>query len=908
MVGTTISHYKVLEKIGQGGMGEVFLAQDTSLDRKVALKFLPDFLQQDPTAKKRFLREAKSAAALDHPYICHIHEVGEFDGRDFIAMEYVQGQTLKEKLAKGPLPLKQTLETAVEMAEAVEKAHAKGIVHRDLKPSNIMLAPDGHVKVMDFGLAKRLVAAEGAGSQEQTVTGNLTKTGTTLGTLAYMSPEQLRGQEVDTRSDIFSFGVMFYEMLTGVHPFKKAQSVETSSAILSETPSPLYRYLNGVPPVLQHSVRKMLAKEPDRRYQLINEVRIDLADLVDEIGDPRVFTEEAVAGPSEVRAQRVEKSWRETMLWGLTVLMTVIAAVALWSLWRAAPTAERSVSRFTIPLPQGQTLEYPFGLGISPDGKQIVYGAEEEGDWQLYLRSLDELESKPLPGVEQGGAHPVFSSDGKWLAYAGWGEYDGLLRKVSLSGSGSQTLCNHGNIGRGWYFSNSWTPDGDALIFGNDTGLQRVSADGGTPEALTQVKEGEVCHAWPQILPGGQAVLFTVFQNPESRTVVLSLETGEQQTLIENSAKARYLPTGHLLYAWEGTLSAAPFDLDELQVTGPAVAVVEGITTIFAGDAQFSVSENGTLVYIPGGVALRTPVRLVWVDREGREEPLAAETRRYFDPRISPDGSRVAADIWEADNEDVWIYDLRRQTSTRLTFDQANDEDRPVWTPDGLRVVFTSTRDGGNINLFWKAADGTGQVERLTTSANFQIPSFFSPDGKSLVFSELNPETGWDLAVLSMEGDPTAKPLLQTPFREDRPAISPDGRWMAYRSDESGRFEVYVRPFPNVADGKWQISREGGTSPLWGPGGRELFYRRGQAMMRARIQTEPTFSHRRPEELFTGEYSAAIFYGRSYDISPDGQRFLMLKPAELAEQTSASQIIVVQNWFEELKRLVPTDK
>ena len=913
MVGTTISHYRVLEKIGQGGMGEVFLAHDTSLDRKVTLKFLPEFLQEDPTAKKRFLREAKSAAALDHPYICHIHEVGESDGKDFIAMEYVEGQSLKDKLAKGPLPLKQALETAGQIAAAVEKAHGKGIVHRDLKPSNVMLTPEGHVKVMDFGLAKRLLP-EGVESQEQTITADLTKTGTTLGTLAYMSPEQLRGQEVDTRSDIFSFGVVLYEMLTGVHPFKKAQPLETTTAILSEVSPPLSRYMNQVSPVLQRNVTKLLVREPDRRYQLIHDVRIDLADLVDEIADPRP-AEEVGTGPSQVGAPAAKRSWQERMRSGLMALLVIMLTVALWSLWRIAPTTEQPVSRFAIPLPDGQTfLDREIYMEISPDGKQLAYVAttSDSQSRQLYLRPMDDLESRPIANVEQ-PSHPVFSPDGKWIAVLD-GD-DQLVQKVSLSGGTLQTLCNLSKVAKGQgYFGHGWTPDGDALIFGNTAGLWRVSARGGTPEALTQVKEGEFCHAWPQILPGGKAVLFTRVRSftpngeqPNS-IAVLSLETGERRILIEHGTRSLYLSSGHLVYSWDAKLLAAPFDLDKLQLTEQPVVILEDIATYEFGRAKFSVSENGSLAYIPGGFLygeMVSPRTLIWVDREGAQTPLRAEPRPYGSLRISPDGSRLAIVVIGGGQVDVWIYDLVRETPTRLTFDPAVDT-LPIWTPDGRRVVFASRRDGGQFNLFWRAADGTGEVERLTTSPDAQFPESFSLDGKQLVFSQWNPETGGDIHSLSMGDEPASMPLLQTPFGEVDSVVSPDGRSMAYVSDESGRDEVYVRPFPNVEEGKWPISSGGGGSPLWGPQGRELFYSSldGETMMRVSIQSDPGFKAGTPETLFT----RSDWIRANYDISPDGQRFLMLEPAEQTEQQpTPSQIIVVENWFEELKRLVPTN-
>ena len=440
----------------------------------------------------------------------------------------------------------------------------------------------------------------------------------------------------------------------------------------------------------------------------------------------------------------------------------------------------------------------------------------------------------------------------------------------------------------------------------------RVSAAGGPPEALTKVdQERELYHGWPDILPGGKAALFSIGQRADQgmsqlgqpgSIAVVSLETGEQRILIRDGARPRYVPTGHLVYAQGGTLLAAPFDLEERELTGPPAVVLEGIAGGAMGVARFSVSDSGSLVYISGG---KGPMlgALVWVDRTGQEEPVALEPGlyKYSRPQLSSDGRHVTIRIHGPGNEDVWIYDLARATSTRLTFDAASDT-HPVWMPDGRRVVFRSTRDRGSDGLFWKAADGTGPVERLTTSPNFQAPFSFSPDGKSLVFIEQSSKTGSDIHVLSMEAQRTSRPLLETPFDEGHPVISPDGRWMAYESNEPGRREVCVRPFPNTEEGMWQISTDGGRRPVWGPRGHELFYRTAKAIMVVSIETEPTFTHGRPEVLF------AAYYFPHYDISPDDGRFLMTKPFVDKEDTSAAtQFIVVENWFEELKRLVPSD-
>jgi len=899
MVGTTLSHYKVLEKIGQGGMGEVYRAQDTTLDRKVALKFLPEEMQQDSTARKRFLREAKSAAALDHPFICHIHEVGEVEGKSFIAMEYIQGTTLKERLVEGPLPVKEALEKATEIAEALEAAHKQKIVHRDLKPSNIMLTPQGHVKVMDFGLAKRVTPVEG---EEQEITTALTKQGSTVGTVPYMSPEQVRGQEVDTRSDIFSFGVVLYETLTGVNPFAKGSVMDTAHAILGETPPPLTRYTEDIPVLLQHTVRKMLAKEPDRRYQLIHDVGTDLGELLEESGDS---IREVAARPSG--ASSAAGWWRRAIPWSVAAVAVIVAGVAIWILTRPTP---EPLTRFVISTPSTAPLAsfLENDLAISPDGERIVYLAATAGRTQLYVRPLDELIATPIAGTEGATGNPFFSPDGESVAFF---TNDRKLKKVSLMGGTPITLLD--TTQAGW--SGSWAEDTIVFSQGPATSgrwdLYQVSPNGGEPESLAipDVERGERQYASPEILPGGKAVLFSIWLGGTSfQTAVLSLETGERKVLLEEGTDSHYAPTGHLVYELSGigTLMAVPFDLGRLEITGDSVPILQGVRQAALGWADYSFSGNGTLVYVPGG-SEEGLSRLVWVVRQGAVEPLGAPPHVYRHPRLSPDGEQIAVSIQE-DSTDIWVYDIARQTLTRLSFEGANQQ--PLWTPDGKRVTFRSNRAGPD-NLFWKPADGSGEAERLTTSEFRQNPGSWSPDGQFLAFHqqpgvESSSSTGRDIWILPMEGERKPWPFLQTPFSEADPKFSPDGRWLAYVSDESGRREVYVQPFPGPG-GKWQISTEGGTEAVWAGNG-ELFYRNenGDKMMVVDITTEPTFRAGNPRLLFEGFYQGGIGGNRAfYDVTPDGQRFLMVKAGE--QETEAMQINVVLNWFEELKRLVPTD-
>ena len=597
MVGTTISHYKVIEKIGQGGMGEVFLAEDTTLDRKVALKFLPEEMQQDSMARKRFLREAKSAAALDHPFICHIHEVGEVEGKSFIAMEYIQGMMLQEKLAKGPFPVREAVETAAEIAEALEAAHKQTIVHRDLKPSNIMLTPEGHVKIMDFGLAKRVTPVEG--QDEEEITTKLTKDDSILGTVPYMSPEQLRGREVDARSDIFSFGVVLYEMLSGVHPFKKGGQIETANAILSETAPPLSRYTEDIPGLLQHTVKKMLAKEPDRRYQLVHDVRTDLGDLIDEVDE--TFVEPTTASAIGLGAAIQPALWKRAIPWSLTGLTILIAGLMLWYLrptapTSATPTVQPAVS-LVVALPANEqmaNLTRSRVVALSPDGTRLAYAATRAGTVQLYLHSMDEPEAEPVAGTDDARS-PFFSPDGQWLGFVAGNK----LKKVSVSG-GTPVILGDVTTAR---VTASWGAD-DIIVFNphSNTGLLQVPAGGGSPQPLTTLdsQNREVDHDYPQILPGGKAVLFTVWLAAGPHLAVESLETGERRVVLEGASDARYVPSGHLVYPQAETLMAVAFDLEQLEVMGDPSPILQGImqTGGVRGAGQFTFSDTGTLVFV----------------------------------------------------------------------------------------------------------------------------------------------------------------------------------------------------------------------------------------------------------------------------------------------------------------------
>jgi Tol biopolymer transport system component len=870
-------------------MGEVYRATDTRLDRTVAVKVLPQHVAADPELKQRFEREAKTLAALSHPHICPIHDVGSQDGIDFLVMEYLEGETLEQRLKKGALPLDQALQVAIQIADALAVAHRAGIVHRDLKPGNVMLTKSG-AKLLDFGLAKTgAPAATGSLSMLPTAPPNLTQQGAILGTFQYMAPEQLEGKDADARTDIFAFGTLLYEMVTGKKAFEGTSQASLIAAILDHNPPAVSSSQPLASPGLDRSVAKCLAKDPEARWQTARDLRSELEWIAEERSQRR---------PAAARAGG--RTISVTLAVGVVLAATVVASLVIWSLAGVTAPAEDRRVRFAIPLATQDQLQ---GFALSPDGATLVYSMGQGNTRQLYRRTLDQLETTPVRGTE-GGRYPFFSPDGAWIGF----EADGTLKKLPSTGGLPMTILDRPS---GFRATNAtWGSDDRILfgVYGEGAALHRTSVAGGIPQDVTRLGPGETQHLWPEILPGGAALLYSLF--PSMKIVVQSLETGARRDIAEG-AQPRYLPSGHIVFVRGTSLWAVPFDLGHLSVTGPAVPVVDGVSSVSMGtsyNSVFTVARNGTLVYRRG--QQRIGQRLVWVTRDGREETASIELGGpLHNPRLSPDGTRLAVvrgDAPESTNEDVWVYDLTTNTERQLTFDPAPDL-YPVWTPDGQRIVFTSSRAGGR-NLFWRPADGTGRDEQLTTSPNAQSPWTWSRDRMELILVERGPKTDWDIWVLSMTGDRSPHVLIQTPFAETSPAVSPDGRWIAYYSGESGRSEVYVRPFPNVDDGKWRVSRDGGGDPLWGPDGRELFYLSidGAQLIAVPVITQPTFSAGAPKILFERQYirQSGVL---SYDVAPDGRRFLMIEDTGRENETSVQpELIVVLNWLDELKRLVPT--
>ena len=892
MIAQSIAHYRIQAKIGAGGMGEVYRATDARLGRDVALKVLPEAFARDVERMARFEREAKLLASLNHPNIASIYGLEESNGIRALVMELVEGVTLAERIKREPLPLDEALPIGEQIAEGLEYAHERGIIHRDLKPSNVMLRRDGQVKVLDFGMAKALEGETGEEETENspTLSAMATRAGVLLGTAAYMSPEQARGKRVDRRADIWAFGCVLYEMLTG----REAFGGETTSDILAGVirAEPDWSCIPAsTPPRIRELLRRCLQKDPKRRLR--------------DIGEARISIEEVLSGASqEVRgfyAGAVSPAtWRRAAPWATGILLAAVVGVAVWELRPHPPAPE--VVQFSFGPPAGDSLDFRGGattLAISRDGAETAFIGMHGGTSQLYIRRMDRSEVTPLKGTDN-GFFPFFSPDGKWVGFFG----DGKLKKVSILGGTPVTVGD-----ALWPQGATWTAD-DAIIFapGYDTGLVRVSAAGGTPQPFTKLdsSKGETTHRWPQGLPGGKAVVYNVsatrYGGFDYAIAVATLKSGEVKILPLRGAYPRYIP-GYMVFKRLEGLFAAPFDVQRLEVTGSPFPVLQVLALQETGLAAFDVSETGSLVYIPAGAVTG---KLAWVDRRGILESIGAPTRDYIGAtRLSPDGKRIVVTIPEGGMHHLWVYDIVRGSLTRLTYGDS-DNVGSTWSPDGLRIAFLSRKEGKWTTVM-KSADGGGREEVLLSMESFHgVPGSWSPDGKFLAGTRRGENGRWQTWILPLGGEPKPQILLANQFDNAWSQFSPDGKYLAYASNESGRSEVYVIPFGN-GSGKWQISTGGGGNAVWGRDGKQLFYGESGNIMGVDIAIQPTFHASTPRVIVPAKALPNLPSGLGgFDVSPDGQRFLIHQQSSEAGQNA--QINVVLNWNEDLRRLSASGK
>jgi serine/threonine-protein kinase len=902
LIGKQLGPYEVLSLLGVGGMGEVYRARDTRLDRQVAIKVLPDEFSGHPERLARFEREAKVLASLNHPSIAAIYGLEQADGQRFLVLELVEGETLAELLEREALPIETALGICRQIAEGLEAAHEKGVIHRDLKPANVKITPEGKVKILDFGLAKAY-QKEGSApdlSKSPTLTEEMTGSGVILGTAAYMSPEQAMGKPIDKRADIWAFGCLLYECLTGRRAFRGATIAESIAAILKSDPD--WQALPAATPWgVKALLYRCLQKDPKERLRDIGDARIEIGESLSQ------------PGPAVSASRRLSMPW--IIGWVSFILIAgVLVGVGLMKYGqRTTPT---TTARAVIKLEPGHWLEggnWGWGsdrpirtaMAISSDGRFIVYSAIRENPGpqanpQLYLRRTDQLEANPILGTE-GGINPFLSPDDRWVGFY----VDLKLKKVSVEGGVPTTLCDYWALGASWGQDNS-------IVLSRDKGLYRVPADGGKEEVLTTPDKTneEMGHRLPHWLPDGKGVLFTImreFFDLHPRVALLDLKTRKWSVLLEDAADARYVSTGHLVFLRRGTLMAVPFDLGKLRLAGqpvPAVANVMqalNLTSTAANNAagQYSVSDSGSLVYAVGGIMPDPENTLVWVDQKGNAQPITSRKAPFVAPRLSPDGKRIAYQTFGTESR-VWIYDISRGTVSRLTGE--GKATWPIWAPDGKRVAFNWCKFG-QPNLYWQPADGSQPMERLATSEYTQSPGSFPPDGATLAFMQAHPEKpGWDINLLDLKSRRITS-FLNSKSNETYPELSPDGHWIAYVSNESGQDEVYVRSISGPG-GKWPISTEGGVEPLWARNGSQLFYRWDNQVWAVDVRTDGGFSPSKPRLLFKVQFGRTAPI-RNWDISLDGQRFLMVKGEEPKLQP-VTELILVQNWFEELKRLAPT--
>lgn len=911
--GTRVGPYEIVSPIGAGGMGEVYRARDTKLNRDVAIKVLPASFASDPDRLARFDREAQVLAALNHPNIAHLHGLEESGGVGALVMELVEGEDLSALIVRGPISLADAVPIAKQIADALEAAHELGIIHRDLKPANIKVRGDGMVKVLDFGLAKALDPAaasspDAANSPTLSVRG--TQMGMIIGTAAYMAPEQARGKVVDRRADIWAFGAVLYEMLSGQRAFKGDEISDILASVIKDDVD--WQALPAeIPESIRRLLRRCLEKDPKRRLRDIGEARIALEDPASSV--PAAGPE----GPALRSASQTAPLWlRALPIAATAVVVGAVAVAAMWSL-KPPPEAAPVVTRFPILLPDDQlvTRRRVGMLAVSPDGARVVYSA----NGQLYLRSMEDVEARPIPGTNDDAEMPFFSPDGQWVGYASLRE--GSIKKVAIRGGSPLTLCK---------VERSWSPrwEGDTIVFAGLAGIMRVSANGGEPELIAKTSESEVADG-PQLLDEGRWLLFTLasFLSGAGRwdgaqIVVQSMASGERRVVARGGSAARFVPTGigsrdraqrgegHLVYAVGNSLLAVPFDLTRLEAIGAPVPVVEqvaraSLAAAQSGVAQYDVSSTGVLVYLPGTSGGSEPKALAYAGLDGKVETLPLPAQQYIHPRLSPDGTQLVVGTDDGRGADVWVYDLKAGGALRrLTFGGRNLF--PIWTPDGHYITFQSDRDGDTA-IFRQRADGGGGAERLTKpeAGVSHEPESWSPDGKTLSFNLIN---GTNQGVWTIATDPEAQPrtFVDTTGVEKHSSFSPDGRWLAYMaSGRPGEISTFIQPFPPTG-AKYEISAPGGRTPAWSPDGKQLFVHvvNTNRFFVVDIRTEQGLTFGTPVPLPIGGTIHPTSQ-RNYDVTPDGKRLIVVLPAEAdgtdPTRSAEQQINVVLNWFEELR-------
>ena len=899
LIGQNFGHYRILSLLGHGGMGEVYLALDTRLGRKVAIKLLLAQFTTDSEGLRRFEQEARAASALNHPNIITVYEIGEIEGRRFIVTEYVEGETLRQRMASAPqrrIRLMETLEIAAQVAAALQAAHEAGITHRDIKPENTMLRNDGLVKVLDFGLAK--LGGAQAGSLPEAESLN-TRSGMVMGTASYMSPEQARGEKVDHRTDIFSLGVMIYEMLAGRRPFEGATASDVMAAALTSEPVSLAEAAPEVPASLWRIVQRCLEKRPGQRFQSAGDLGFALKALISSSGSSLEVKAPALPNPEKSSVmptllRRLSSRW---------IAWTVTGALALGVIWLAVadfkrPTMEAQAFRGSVSLPENLT-----GVGspaISPDGRHLAFTAFSEGRLSLWIRPLDLLTAKSLPGTE-GAESPFWSPDSRFIGFFAQGK----LKKIALADGALTTLCE-ANGGGG-----TWNRDGEILFaefFASE--IKRVSAGGGTPATVIKADRSrqEEGINWPAFLPDGRHFVFSVFgPNREKAGIYLgSLDGGEAKRLVASETNALYAPSfsgdrqaGYLLFVREGTLLAQPFDAAYGQLTGDPFSVADRVLA-FGHRAYnlerrgfFSVSDNGRLIYRSHDILIE---QLGWFDRTGKPLGTVGSPGRFGLPKLSRDGKQVAAPRFDSQTgtSDIWLFDLSRGAESRFTSDPGDDQ-AVVWSPKGSQLMWASNREGVR-DFYRKTSSGGGQDELFWKSDDGKYPNDWSGDGRFILYVELNPKNANDIWVMPLSGDRRPSPYLTTQFDENFARFSPDSKWVAYYSNESGSDEIYVQPFP-ATGGKWKISIKGGNYPLWRRDGKEIFYMAADKLMAVEVTSGERFEAGLPKMLFD---CASIRGVRGkYAVKGDGQRFLVVTRIE---ETGPGSFTAVLNWTADLKR------